>query len=238
MRRACSNRLPVGYTGRTVGAFTIGVEEEYQIVDATTLALRPRAERILPIARRTVGGEVQPELVESQIEIGTPVCETLDDVRTELVRLRAAVVAAAAETGSHIAALGTHPFTDWIGQTITPGARYQRLEDDYQQLAREQLICGCHVHVCVPDRELRIRVLDRVRVWLHVVLAVTANSPFWLGADTGYASWRCSVFGRFPMTGVPPELGTVAAYDALVRDLQAVGAIEKRADAPADEVAR
>lgn len=210
----------------TTRSFTLGVEEEYQIVDAETYALRPRAARILEAARRKVGSEVQPELVESQIEIGTPVCETLADVRAELVRLRAAVSTAAEAGGSRIAAMGTHPFTHWIGQTITAGERYERLEEDFQQLAREQLICGCHVHVSIPDRELRIQVLDRVRVWLPVLLALSANSPFSDGVDSGYASWRAEVFGRFPTTGIPRRLGSVAEYDAVVAALRDVGLVE------------
>ena len=206
--------------------FTVGVEEEYQIVDAETLALRPRASRILPDAARELGGEVQPELIESQIEIGTPVCSTLADVRSELVRLRTAVDDAARRADSRIVAVATHPFSDWLGQSITPNERYERLERDFQQIAREQLICGCHVHVCIPDRERCIEVMDRVRGWLPTLLALSANSPFWAGLDTGYSSYRAEVFSRFPATGIPTRMGSRAGYDAVVEDLEAVGAVD------------
>ena len=206
--------------------FTVGVEEEYQIVDATTLALRPRAPRILPDAARELGGEVQPELLESQIEIGTPVCTTLEEVRAELTRLRTTVDDAARRADSRIVAIATHPFSDWLGQTITAQERYERLERDFQQIAREQLICGCHVHVCIPDPERCVEVMDRVRGWLPTLLALSANSPFWSGFDTGYASYRAEVFSRFPATGIPTAMGNRAGYDSVVADLKAVGAID------------
>src|SRR3954470_18931698 len=135
------------------GDFSIGVEEEYQIVDPVTRELRPRAGRVLPHAQQAVGDEVTNELFLSQIEIGTPVCRTLSDVRAELVRLRRAVIEAARKDGSRIAAAGTHPFSHWGAQVLTPKSRYHDLAHDFQQLTREQLICGCHVHVGFADRE-------------------------------------------------------------------------------------
>ena len=205
--------------------FTLGVEEEYQVVDGDSLALRPRADRVLQRARELLGESVQPELNLSQIEVASEICESLADVRRELVRLRRGLIQAARESGNLILATGTHPFTEWLGQTITPKERYERLERVYQQLAREQLICGCHVHVCVLDAERAIQVMDRTRPWLAPLLALSANSPFWEGVDTGYASYRTEVFGRFPTTGTPQVLEQRAVYDEVVTDLVSTGMI-------------
>ena len=206
--------------------FSIGVEEEYQIVDPVTRELRPRAGRLLPRARHAVGDEVTNELYLSQIEIGTPVCQTLADVRAELIRLRRAVIAAARENGSRIAAAGTHPFSHWGDQTLTPKPRYRELAADFQQLIREQIICGCHVHVGIEDREAAVQVMNRARPWLAVILALSANSPFWLGEDTGYASYRTNLFGRFPMTGTPHDFASRAEFDELVASLTSAEVIE------------
>jgi carboxylate-amine ligase len=206
--------------------FTIGVEEEYQIVHPETRELRQRAGRILLEAQRRVGDEVTNELYLSQIEVGTPVCRTLADVRAELVRLRRAVIAAAGRDGSRIAAAGTHPFSHWGDQALTPKPRYFGIAEDFQQLAREQIIFGCHVHVGIADREAAIGVLNRVRPWLAPLLALSANSPFWLGLDTGFASYRSELFARFPMTGTPYSFASRAEYDDLIGALAVVGVID------------
>ena len=206
-------------------AFTIGVEEEYQIINTTTRELRTRAQRILPQAQQAVGEEAQSELFLSQIEIATPVCRTLADVRAEIVRLRRTVIAAAEAENCHIAAAGTHPFSHWEDQSITPKARYLAIAQDYQQLAREQLIFGCHVHVGISDREAAIQVMNRVRPWLAPLLALSANSPFWLGVDTGYASFRTEIWRRWPMAGTPQVFKSRAEYDQLVEALVATGII-------------
>lgn len=206
--------------------FTIGVEEEYQIVHAETRALDQDALRVLRRARRAVGDEVTSELYLSQIEVGTPVCRTLEDVRAELTRLRRAVIAAAGRDGRRIAAAGTHPFSRWEDQRITPKDRYLGIADDFKQLAREQIIFGCHVHVGVSDREAAIAIMNRARPWLATLLALTANSPFWMGLDTGYASYRTELFQRFPMVGTPHVLASRAEFDELVAALVAIGMIE------------
>ncbi len=206
--------------------FTIGVEEEYQIIDRETRELHSRAGRILPEARAAVGDSVTPELYLSQIEIGTPVCRTLDDVRAQLLRLRREVIAAAEREGNWIGAAATHPFSHWADQQLTPKARYIDITQDYQQLAREHLIFGCHTHVGISDREAAIQVMNRARPWLAVLLALAANSPFWLGADTGYASFRTEIWRRWPMAGTPQVFRSRAEFDALVTALVATGSIE------------
>ena len=199
--------------------FTVGVEEEYQIVDAATRTLRPRAPRILPGAQDALGEAAQPELFQSQIEIASPVCRTLAEVRGEIVRLRRGVLAAAAAEGARIAAAGTHPFSHWAAQRVTDKERYHEITDTYQQLTRELVICGCHVHVGIADREAAVQVLNWMRGWLAPLLALSANSPYWLGEDTGYASYRTELWGRFPVSGPPHRFASYAEYTGVVRTL-------------------
>jgi carboxylate-amine ligase len=201
--------------------FTVGIEEEYQIIDPATRALRPRASRILPGAQDAVGEAAQPELFQSQIEIASPVCRSLAEVRAQVVRLRRGVLGAAAEQGAQIAAAGTHPFSHWAAQHVTDRDRYHEVTDTYQQLTRELVICGCHVHVGVPDREAAVQVFNRARVWLAPLLALAANSPFWLGEDTGYASYRTQLWGRFPVSGPPHRFASYDEYADVVRALVA-----------------
>src|SRR5688572_19353125 len=170
--------------------FTIGIEEEYQIVDPVSRELRPEQEGVLPKARRALGQDVHPELHLSAIEVASPICNTIDEVREELVRLRRGVIGAASTQGMSIAAAGTHPFSRWQRQSITPKERYQGIAAEYRQLAKEQVIFGCHVHIGLNDREAAIGVLNRARLWLTPLLALAANSPFWQAEDTGYNSYR------------------------------------------------
>ncbi|KAF3886561.1 MULTISPECIES: carboxylate-amine ligase [Nostocales] len=206
--------------------FTIGVEEEYQIINPKTRELCSRVQQILPIARKALGDTVQPEAQLSQIEIGTPVCRTLGDVRAELVRLRREVITAAAIDGNQIAAAGTHPFSSWEQQQMMPKERYQGLLREYQQLGRELMIFGCHVHVGISDRNMAISVMNRARVWLAPLLALSTSSPFWLGTDTGYASYRTEIWSRWPISGPPLIFESVAEYQTLVEALIATKSVE------------
>ncbi len=210
--------------------FTVGVEEEFLIVDAETRRLRPRAPRIMPAAEQEVGHHVAPELQRSQLETGTAVCRTLEEIRAEVIRLRRGLMAAAEANGSRIAAAGTHPFSSWDEEhQLTPKAAYLALERDYQQLTREQLMCGCHVHVGFADREVAIQVLNRVRPLLSPLLALTVNSPFWLGVDTGYGSFRTQMWRRWPTSGLPEPFESRADYEALVATMLATGSIDHEA---------
>jgi carboxylate-amine ligase len=204
--------------------YTLGVEEEYQIIDPESRGLSPRGEGVLRRARQTLGEEeVVPELHTSQIEALTPICRTLSEVRAELLRLRRAVIEAAAKEGFQIAAASTHPFSHWQEQPIYPRERYLRIVEREQQLAEEQVVFGFHVHVGIEDREAAVQVMNRLRVWLAPLLALSGNSPFWLGEDTGYASYRTQIWGRLPTSGTPGLFGSLAEHDALVRALVATG---------------
>ena len=202
-------------------AFTIGVEEEYQIIDLKTRHLHSDAPAILRRTRTAVGDQATSELYRSQIEIGTPVCRTLGEVRHELRHLRGELIAAAQRSGDGIVAGGTHPFSHWEDQRLTRKERYLELAADYRQLVREQLIFGCHVHVGIPDRELAIEVMNRSRPWLACLLALAANSPFWLSTETGYASFRTEIWGRWPTAGIPQAFNSRADYDQLIGELAA-----------------
>lgn len=210
----------------TTQQFTMGIEEEYQIVGVETRELRPRSQRILPEAEQELGAEVQPELYLSQIETASAVCASLTEVRAALQRGRRTLITAAIRDGNRIAAGGTHPFSHWDDQVLTPKARYRGIARDYQQLARELVIFGCHVHVGLDEQEAAVQVLNRSRIWLAPLLALAANSPFWLGEDSGYASFRTELWSRFPQSGPPQVFARRAEYDALIQALVATGSIE------------
>ena len=208
------------------GDFTIGVEEEFCVVDSGTGQLRPRADRVLPAAEARLGGQVEGELHRSQVETGTTVCVTLAEVRQELTRLRRSVQEAAESAGCAVLSTGTHPTAGPEDSEINRSKdRYRRLEREFQAVAREQVVNGCHVHVGIADRDLAVDVLSRVRPWVSTVVALAANSPFWAGADSGYASYRTEVWARWPLTGMPAPLGSRAAYDDLMADLKKVEAL-------------
>jgi len=208
-------------------AMTFGVEEEFLVVEAHSGELVPRSKELLPEARLVLGDEVSPELNLCQIEVGTPVCDDSTQLRQHLRRLRRGLSSAACELDLRIAATGTHPFTSWTEQQVDLStARYSRIEDTYQIVARQQVICGCHVHVGIDDPDLAIQVMNHVRPHLGVLLALSANSPFWHGVDSGYDSYRMQVWERWPTAGLPPELADRSAYDDLVTRLVDIEAIE------------
>ena len=205
------------------GPLTVGVEEEFCIVDAATGAVRPRVEDVLAAAKERLGDQVEGELNRSQIETATAVCTTLGEVRAELERLRRLLREAAGEVGCSVVSAGTHPTADPGDSEVNPNKeRYRWLEREFQAVAREQLVNGCHVHIGIADRDVAIDVLNRSRPWLATVAALAADSPFWAGVDTGYASYRTEVWTRWPLTGMPEPLESRAEYDRLVDTLRDV----------------
>jgi carboxylate-amine ligase len=219
---SCLRQGRTSFSRRTA-IFTIGVEEEFHLVDPDTREIAPDADRVLS---EYDGDEVEAELQASQVEVGTVVCETLADVRKDLIRLRREAAAAAGKVGKRIAASGTHPFSDWRGTQVFQRDAYIRLEEDYQQLTREQILSGCHVHVGIDDPDEAIEVMNRVRPWLPVVLALSANSPFWLGERTGYHSYRNRLWQRWPTAGIPGSFSSRAEYDALKEALLTTNSID------------
>ncbi|HEX8629843.1 MAG TPA: carboxylate--amine ligase/circularly permuted type 2 ATP-grasp protein [Catenuloplanes sp.] len=213
-----------GATGMTAGdsRLTIGVEEEFHVVDLSTRELVPRAGEVLD---RLPAASFTAELHRSVVETNSAVCSTLDEIRADLTRLRRLAVGVADTVGLGIAAAGTMPLLAGEGLTITPTSRYRRMLDEYQMLAREQLICGVQVHVGVADRDVAVAVAQRVQPWLPVLLALSSSSPYWMGQDSGYASVRSLVWQRWPTAGDPGTVVSAADHDALVAELIASGTI-------------
>jgi glutamate---cysteine ligase / carboxylate-amine ligase len=200
----------------------IGVEEEFHVVDLETRRSAPEVDALLA---RLDGAEFAPELQRSLVETNTPVCAGLDELRSHLRRLRAALDDAAAPLGLGVVAAGTVPMVDLTSDAISAGARYERMQHEYQMLVSEQHICGAQVHVDVPDRDIAVQVVRRVAPYLPTLLAISASSPYWRGRDSGYASFRSMVWSRWPTAGPPAQIETAADYDKLVTDLIASGTI-------------
>jgi len=210
-----------------VPTFTVGVEEEYHLVDAESLSLRAEPGAVEPTRRLLAGqGDASAEISATQLEIATPICESLTDVRDRLAIARRAAAEGAAEVGCRILAAGTHPTAQWQELRLTGQVRYLELLEQWGVLAIQQGIAGCHVHVAIPDPDTAIGVMDRARPWLPTLLALTGSSPFWEGVDTGYASYRTLWFGRWATTGTPEPLGDRAGYDAVIAELIGTGVIE------------
>jgi len=196
--------------------FTIGVEEEFQIIDPATCELRSHVSQLISQASPDIAEQVKPELHQSIVETGTRICESVSDLRIEMHRTRGELVAAAERAGLQVAAAGTHPFSSWIDQVISPGERYEHIVEEMGQLARSLLIFGMHVHVAMPDRQTTIDMMNGVRYFLPHLLALSTSSPFWMGRNTGLKSFRTTVFRRFPRTGVPEQFESWSAYENFV----------------------
>ena len=205
-------------------SLTLGIEEEYQIIDPETRELRSYITEILS-GDQMIMGEVKPELHQSMVEIGTRVCRTPADVRAELVRLRGAVMQLAGRNGLAIAAAGTHPFSSWLTQEITPLERYMGVRQDLADLAQQLLIFGTHVHIGIEDRDFLIDAMNVSRYFVPHVLSLSTSSPFWMGRDTGLKSYRSIIFRNFPRTGIPPALDSWTDYAALVDTMVRTGCI-------------
>jgi carboxylate-amine ligase len=205
-------------------SLTIGIEEEYQIIDPVTRELRSYITEILQ-EDSVMLGEIKPELHQSMVEIGTKVCHTPAEARGELVRLRRLVMDLAAKKGLVIAAAGTHPFSSWMEQEITPLERYIGVKEDLQELAQSLLIFGTHVHIGIEDPDFRIDAMNVCRYFLPHVLALSTSSPFWMGRNTGLKSYRSVVFRAFPRTGIPRTMASWSDYQEFVDVMVATGSI-------------
>ncbi|HEX3867296.1 MAG TPA: carboxylate-amine ligase [Gemmatimonadaceae bacterium] len=205
-------------------SLTLGIEEEYQIIDPASRELTSYITEILT-GDHMILDEVKPELHQSMVEIGSRVCRSPTDLREELVRLRGLVMDLAAKSGLVIAAAGTHPFSSWMTQEITPLERYAGVKEDLQDLAQQLLIFGTHIHVGIEDRDFLIEAQNVARYLLPHVLCLSASSPFWQGRRTGLKSYRSIVFRNFPRTGVPPIMRSYAEFEELLGSLVATGSV-------------
>jgi len=193
--------------------FTLGIEEEFQIIDPETRELKSHIQQILEDGKSILAENVKAEMHQSVVEMGTGVCGDIKEAREEVTDLRTNLAKLAAKSNLKIAASGTHPFSHWKDQKITDHPRYHEIVSDMQQVARANLIFGLHVHVGVDDRETAIHIMNAARYFLPHIFALSTNSPFWLGRNTGFKSYRSKVFDRFPRTGIPDHFGSVAEYD-------------------------
>ncbi len=223
-------------TSRTTGSrahmpsspsFSIGIEEEYQTVDPQTRDLRSHIEtEMLAKGKLRLEERVKAEMHQSVIEVGTHVCKTISAAREDLFELRRGMIGLAEENGLMLVAGATHPFADWRTQAIYPDARYERVVEDLQQVARANLIFGLHVHIGVEDREAAIRIMNSMRYFLPHILALSTNSPFWLGMETGYKSYRAKVFENFPRTNLPDSFSSYSEFENYVNLLIKTNSID------------
>jgi carboxylate-amine ligase len=197
-------------------AFTVGVEEEFQIVDPNTWELRSHVSELLASSVPAFGDQVKREMHQSIVEVGTKICSSVGELAEEIIKNRRDLADAAERVGLRVAAAGTHPFSNWMDQVISPGERYENIVEELQQLARSLLIFGLHVHVAVPDRSAMIDLMNEARYFLPHLLALSTSSPFWMGRDTGLKSFRTTVFRRFPRTGIPEQFGSWSEYEEYV----------------------
>ena len=197
--------------------FTLGIEEEFQIIDPETRELRSHIQEILEEGKVTLKENVKAEMHQSVVELGTDICRTAADARGQVIRLRSELAGYAAKTGLKIASAGTHPFSHWDNQQITDDERYEVIVRDLQQVARANLIFGLHVHVGIPDRESAIHVMNQARYFLPHLFALSTNSPFWLGRNTGFKGYRLKVFERFPRTGIPDAFESLSEYEDYIK---------------------
>ena len=207
--------------------FTLGIEEEYLLVDPSSRDLIQTSPPTLleRSAERCQGQQVSPELLRSQIEIGTRVCKNLTEAREALTSLRRTIIEVAAEHGLGLIAASTHPFAHWAQQKHTEKARYSALSQEMQVAARRMVICGMHVHVGIEDDELRIDLMNQYSYFLPHMLALSCSSPFWEGHDTGLKSYRLTVFDVIPRTGLPERFDSFADYQRHVRIMVEAGII-------------
>lgn len=209
-------------------SFTIGMEEEYLLVDKQTrdLVSDPPPELMAKCEAALPKGLVSPEFLQSQIEIGTPVCKSVPEARKELRHLRKTIAEVAGEYGFAPMAASTHPFAKWSAQHHTDKQRYHEIAKDLQVVVRRMIICGMHVHVGIDDDELRIDILNQASYFLPHLLALSTSSPFWQGEQTGLRSYRLSVFDELPRTGLPPQFVSFSEYERTIAALVSVNLIE------------
>jgi glutamate---cysteine ligase / carboxylate-amine ligase len=206
--------------------FTLGIEEEFQIVDPQTRELRSHVSEILAEGKTLLGEQVKPEMIQSMIEVGTGICKDIKEARTDITNLRGIVSGLVRKKGLEIVAAGTHPFSHWQDQKIFENARYELIVEENQMIARSLLTFGLHVHVGVADPERAIQIMNAVRYMLPHVLALSTSSPFWLGVQTGLKSYRSEVFARMPRTGIPDHFESDSSFQRYVALLVETGCID------------
>jgi glutamate---cysteine ligase / carboxylate-amine ligase len=201
----------------TTPTFTIGIEEEYQTVDPVTYDLRSHIQtEIMAKGRRQMQERIKSEMHQAVVEVGTGICRTIKDAAEDLKGLRRNMIKLTEEHGLLLVSGATHPFADWRAQEVNPDERYLQIVEDMQMVARANLIFGLHVHIGIEDREVLIQIMNQMRYFLPHLLALSTNSPFWIGMNTGLKSYRCKVFDRFPRTNIPDEFESWSDFERFV----------------------
>ena len=208
-------------------SFTIGIEEEYQTIDPVSRDLRSHiATEMLAQGKMRLEERVKAEMHQSVVEVGTRICHNIEEAREDLYDLRRQMIRLADENKLRLVAGATHPFADWRKQEIYPDPRYNQVVKDLQLVARSNLIFGLHVHIGIEDKEAAIRIMNSMRYFLPHIMALTTNSPFWLGLNTGYKGYRAKVFENFPRTGIPDAFTSYSDYDNYVNLLVKTNCID------------
>ena len=199
--------------------FTLGVEEEYMVLDPETFELKSHEQRIVQEGQKTIKDKVKAEMHQAVVEVGTDICQDIDEAHKDVSLLRKTIHDIAGDLGLTLGASGTHPFSHWEKQLITDHQRYNEIIAELQEAARSNLIFGLHVHVGMESRELANHIANSTRYFLPHIFALSTNSPFWEGRTTGYKSYRTKVFDKFPRTGIPDAFESIEAYDIYVKML-------------------
>ena len=196
--------------------YTLGIEEEFQIVDPQTRELKSHVSEILEEGRMILGEQVKPEMIQAQIEVGTGVCRNIEEARKDIMNLRAIVSSLARKNNLAIVAASTHPISQWKEQKIYDDPHYTLLIEELQMVARSLLIFGLHVHVGIADRDRQVHIMNAARYFLPHVLALSTSSPFWLGVNSGLKSYRSEVFKKFPRTDIPDHFDSYSSFQRYV----------------------
>ncbi len=199
-----------------LSSFTIGIEEEYMVIDPLTRELKSHEQRIVHEGQKLLKDKVKAEMHQAVVEVGTDICNNIDEAFADVVNLRKSMAEIAGSMGLSLGASGTHPFSHWHSQLITDNIRYQEIVNELQEAARSNLIFGLHVHIGITDRRLALDIANTARYFLPHVYALSTNSPFWVGRSTGYKSYRSKVFDKFPRTGIPEYFESIEAYDKYI----------------------
>lgn len=206
--------------------FTLGIEEEFQIVDPVTRELKSHVSEILDEGKLLLGEKLKPEMIQSMIEVGTGVCHNIQEAREDISKLRCIISMLARKKGMEVIAASTHPFSHWGDQKIFDDERYTFIVEELQMVARSLLIFGLHVHVGIADKDRQIHLMNAARYFLPHVLALTTSSPFWLGHNTGLKSYRSEVFKKFPRTDIPDHFDNYQSYERYVDTLVKMNCID------------
>ena len=199
-----------------LSSFTIGIEEEYMVIDPLTRELKSHEQRIVHEGQKLLKDKVKAEMHQAVVEVGTDICHDIDEAFADVANLRRSIADIAGNMGLSLGASGTHPFSHWHSQLITDNIRYQEIVNELQEAARSNLIFGLHVHIGITDRKLALHIANTARYFLPHVYALSTNSPFWIGRSTGYKSYRSKVFDKFPRTGIPEYFENIEAYDQYI----------------------